>query len=254
LAKCLKLVGFSRPGESNKYKSSKTLTSAKKYYSELSESDKIVSFLNFFCLFTSLFLSSWPYCLFCYMLFFLYCFMSVSMLCMVCQYVLSCICILFRLTDERGDINVGFAKYFRNNGNRIGTFQDSWQKKPMGIFFLMLKTQLFREHETFKSRYFRRSAKNLGFLKDLKIYFTCIWFWFWAWRSYAAVHSNAIFTSFQHMGILIRTFVLQRQLSRRDSKTSITSSWSSLFNVVSNENLSAIEQDTGTYRGRSRKE
>jgi hypothetical protein len=54
--------------------------------------------------------------------------------------------------------------------------------------------------------------------------------------------------------LLMLTFVLQRQLSRRDSKTSITSSWSSLFNVVSNENLSAIEQDTGTYRGRSRKE
>ncbi|XP_023326640.1 uncharacterized protein LOC111700051 [Eurytemora carolleeae] len=42
----------------------------------------------------------------------------------------------------------------------------------------------------------------------------------------------------------------QRQTSRRNSKTSITSSWSSLFNV---ENLSAIEMENQNHKGGSRR-
>ena len=68
------------------------------------------------------------------------------------------------------------------------------------------------------------------------------------------VSLNGSVKSVTYHVLIYFSYFFQRQLSRRDSKTSITSSWSSLFNVVSNENLSAIEQDTGTYRGRSRKE
>jgi hypothetical protein len=81
---------------------------------------------------------------------------------MVCQYVLACICILFRAycrSDERGDINVGFAKYFSNNGNRIGTYQDSWQKNNVYILYKMVKTQMFSEHEAFKSQNFCHSSR-----------------------------------------------------------------------------------------------